>query len=382
MSKDDIMTNYSTSGSGVNGTLRHFDREKLIWDAPFNVNQKITLLALNSFVDGDGKCWPGQPRLAGMTGLTDRTIRNVCSSLEAYEFDGKTLQILERIARYKDGHRTSSIYKVNFHLIPQPEPDSGMKKQPEPDSGMKGVIPEPDSGKQPERGSDDLSSLDLPSKNDLSSLSTPQGGTGQGRSDDKPGRDSEKPKKKDGYTPDLWVAAHNDYKPSAWPVVKTMDGKSRSAGVKAMIQAFGSESEALQAYALVLTWIRTGSGDNPTWWRAKDITFENFVKTTAAHVVSFYEKALNAGFTEAVPTASSPTPHMHPTGEDPARLEAEMRAEHGRLYHTGVLIMSGSGCSRFGVTTIYDIAKRPTEAIAYLTWLKQQPTPQDELWAL
>ena len=65
-----------------------------------------------------------------------------------------------------------------------------------------------------------------------------------------------------------------------------------------------------------------------------------------------------------------------------ARLEKEILAEHRRLYLPLGVIAIESGCRRFGVTTIYDITKRPTEAIAYLTWLKSQPTPQDGSWAL
>ena len=58
--------------------LRHFEREKLIWDS----SEKFILLALNSFVDGEGKCFPGQSRLAQMTGLSKRTVIRTIDTLE------------------------------------------------------------------------------------------------------------------------------------------------------------------------------------------------------------------------------------------------------------------------------------------------------------
>jgi hypothetical protein len=175
----------------------------------------------------------------------------------------------------------------------------------------------------------ELEDISLSSEKDQTDTTADQPGSENRRSA------AARPKKVDGYTPEWWVAAHNDYKPKAWPTVKTMYGKSRAAGVKAMIQAFGSEDEALNIYRLVLTWLRTGSGDTPQWWRERDITFENFVKTTAANVVSSYEKAINAGMTEAVPVSTTPGSTPDDLEARKARKQAEIlaqaRAESDRL---------------------------------------------------
>ena len=62
--------------------LKHYDREKLVWSCDLPSNEKLLLLVLNSFVDGNGECWPGQEMLSRMCSFSDRTVRNLCASLE------------------------------------------------------------------------------------------------------------------------------------------------------------------------------------------------------------------------------------------------------------------------------------------------------------
>ena len=95
--------------------LNHYQREQMIWQAELPGNEKLLLLALNSFVDANGQCFPGQERLAAMTGFSDRTVRNLCKALEQ-----KTI-IQRRHRQNKGGQRTSDLYEVNFYALDQPE---------------------------------------------------------------------------------------------------------------------------------------------------------------------------------------------------------------------------------------------------------------------
>ena len=93
----------------------HFDRERMVWESALPANEKLLLLALNSFVDANGECWPGQELLARMCGFTDRTIRNLCLSLEAK-------RIIQRSHRQdKQGFRSSDKFKIQFSIIPSRE---------------------------------------------------------------------------------------------------------------------------------------------------------------------------------------------------------------------------------------------------------------------
>ncbi|NJL83564.1 MAG: helix-turn-helix domain-containing protein [Chloroflexaceae bacterium] len=90
--------------------LKHFDRESLIWASQVPPTEKLLLLALNSFVDGMGKCWPGRDRLAQMMGCGLATVKRAVQSLESK-------QILSREARRANGRQTSNLYTVNFEII-------------------------------------------------------------------------------------------------------------------------------------------------------------------------------------------------------------------------------------------------------------------------
>lgn len=91
--------------------LKHYEREQIIWAATISANEKLFLLALNSFVDANGECYPGLERLASMTGFTERTCRTIRDKLIE-----KGLVATRRRCTDK-GHRTSDLYKLDFTSI-------------------------------------------------------------------------------------------------------------------------------------------------------------------------------------------------------------------------------------------------------------------------
>jgi hypothetical protein len=50
-------------------SLRHFDRERLIWDSNIKPEQKLILLAYNTFWGGGDSAWPPSYVISEMTGL-------------------------------------------------------------------------------------------------------------------------------------------------------------------------------------------------------------------------------------------------------------------------------------------------------------------------
>jgi biotin operon repressor len=90
--------------------LSHFDREGIIWRCHAPSSQKLLLLALNSFVDGEGKCYPGVERLAQMMGASTATVKRAIRELES---EG----IINRQSRRAGGKQTSNLYTVDFGKI-------------------------------------------------------------------------------------------------------------------------------------------------------------------------------------------------------------------------------------------------------------------------
>jgi len=89
----------------------HFEREQIIWQSPLTKDEKFTLLALNSFIGADGRCFPGNRRLASMLSVPVSTARRYLSSLEKQG-------ILKRVRKYRDnGGETSSEKIVSFDAI-------------------------------------------------------------------------------------------------------------------------------------------------------------------------------------------------------------------------------------------------------------------------
>jgi hypothetical protein len=144
-----IKPDLSSLGSKPVEPLSYYERERLIWQSTLSGNEKLLALALNSFVDGHGECFPGQETLASMCGLKDRTIRNLCKSLEEKG-------VIERVHRYrKGGNRTSDKYRLSFTVLA--EEYSGTGNPPS--------LPENSSGRDEAEDSNAvLHDLNLPEK--------------------------------------------------------------------------------------------------------------------------------------------------------------------------------------------------------------------------
>lgn len=96
---------------------------------------KFVLVALADFADGDFVCFPGQKRLATMTGMGERTVRRHLLRLEE-------MGAIERVERRRaDGTRTSDLYRLSA-------PDDA-QLQPARLAGSGGSINRPDSTHQP-----------------------------------------------------------------------------------------------------------------------------------------------------------------------------------------------------------------------------------------
>lgn len=70
--------------------------------------QKLVLIVLASYANGDGECWPSIVALAEDTGAGKSTVRRVLGELEAAD-------LIEREPRYRRdgaGGRTSSLYRI------------------------------------------------------------------------------------------------------------------------------------------------------------------------------------------------------------------------------------------------------------------------------
>jgi biotin operon repressor len=91
--------------------LNHYDRERLIWQSSYEPFTKMLLLALNSFVDGNGECWPGLETLAEMCGMSRSSVIRKLQALQNEE----VLVIVDR--RDQQGRQTSNLYRVDFEQL-------------------------------------------------------------------------------------------------------------------------------------------------------------------------------------------------------------------------------------------------------------------------
>ncbi len=77
-----------------------------VWDRQLPATRKIVLLALADHADQNGICWPGQERLAEVTGLGIRTVRETLKDLESSG-------LIETNPKHgPTGQRLGTIYKV------------------------------------------------------------------------------------------------------------------------------------------------------------------------------------------------------------------------------------------------------------------------------
>jgi hypothetical protein len=88
--------------------LRHFDRERLIWDAAICPTQKLVLLAINQFLGANDCCWPAIGTIAKMTGYNERTVTAHINQLVA---KGMVIKIPRR---NEMGMQISNNYRLNW----------------------------------------------------------------------------------------------------------------------------------------------------------------------------------------------------------------------------------------------------------------------------
>lgn len=91
---------------------------------------KLVLLALANFADADGRCWPSQKTLGGLTSLSERAVRNAIDALASAGH-------LSKVARRRaDGSRASDIITLVFvqpastAACYQPAPNAGSEPPP------------------------------------------------------------------------------------------------------------------------------------------------------------------------------------------------------------------------------------------------------------
>jgi hypothetical protein len=80
-----------------------------IWRTPgLTANERLVLLALAAFVGSDRTCWPAVGTVAGMCGLSERSVRRIISDLQR----AGHLQVVGHVA-YRRGGSTNR-YKMHF----------------------------------------------------------------------------------------------------------------------------------------------------------------------------------------------------------------------------------------------------------------------------
>lgn len=86
-----------------------FEATRWAWGLDVGTGKKMILLALANYADEEGSCFPGQEKLARMTGQTERTVRRLLTELED---EG----LIRRAHRYAAGSsgRTSDRYALQL----------------------------------------------------------------------------------------------------------------------------------------------------------------------------------------------------------------------------------------------------------------------------
>lgn len=92
--------------------LKHFDREKLVWNSTLKPHERLVLLCLNSFVDANGECFPGIDTIAKQTGHSRSSVIRIIKDLAEKK-------IITKDVRRRNGKRTSNKYLIDFLVIPQ-----------------------------------------------------------------------------------------------------------------------------------------------------------------------------------------------------------------------------------------------------------------------
>ena len=102
-------------------------------------------------------------------------------------------------------------------------------------------------------------------------------------------------KPKEDFDEQAWIDAYNTYKPSSWPECRGLNSRPRKDGVRAAIAACTDEQQAIEAFAIALSWIRVG-GDKTKFWREEcsNPCFEVLLRPTKLHFLGLSEQGMSA----------------------------------------------------------------------------------------
>jgi Helix-turn-helix domain len=105
--------------------LKHYEREKLIWDSSYEPFTKLLLLALNSFVDANGECWPSIETLMTMTAMSRNSVIRKVKLLAEHG-------VIINAERFdSNGRQTSNKYRLEFEKlgrVPQRDPGGATER--------------------------------------------------------------------------------------------------------------------------------------------------------------------------------------------------------------------------------------------------------------
>ena len=68
------------------------------------------LVAICTFMDADGKCWPSQEKIAERAGVSKRTVHTAVKALTSYKVDDTPIISTHQ---EKHGQHTNTVYKVH-----------------------------------------------------------------------------------------------------------------------------------------------------------------------------------------------------------------------------------------------------------------------------
>ena len=95
----------------------HYHRTWAIWRADLSANETLLMLALNEYVDADGRCFPSQVTLAKMTKLTERSVRTHMARLVERD-------LIVREKQAKKGGGWHYRYRLKWESFPESRPET------------------------------------------------------------------------------------------------------------------------------------------------------------------------------------------------------------------------------------------------------------------
>lgn len=363
--------------------LTFFERTGIIWNSVLSPEEKLILLCLNQFIDGEGTCFPAKSKIMQMTSMKPTTLKKVFKELNESG-------ILISNPRFRENNsQTTHLRKIVFEVIPQesdPNPQNGgshydrggvgrrpgggrattggrsgddpllidqfkrlydqseekedlnLTKQdlsisgkstqhPPTHSSQPESNPNPDPWDEGDRSIQEINSQDHPKPTQTPFLLSKDLQPFPERNSDfysSAAASQKSPPPKSAKTPavdvEVWKKIHNDYRPASWPSVQDLTSKQRLDAIRALIGHYKGQEQALEAYKVVLTYIRT----KDDWWASHAITFDNLTRKTKGHVIGLYEKALQAKI--------QPMPReISPEQKEAIRQRREIEAEQKRI---------------------------------------------------